>query len=269
MSDRLEELPPWGRARWSAAVLLLGLLHLGALFALSDFGPVRPRRAADPFTVRLFTDAHSATALLDSHALNDPTLLAAVNPNGFSGPAWLNVDPPPFRLREWRDEQRWLTQDTTGLGTAFREYVRTNLGTSLSIVRAPAPPETPPAGPKPTRDEPQIHLTGDLLQRPLMARPELAPMPAPDLLLPTAVEVLVDRDGFVFSPRLRHRPLIATPAQAVAQRGADQQALALTRGLRFAPMTQLPASDDFPFTKGDVIFNWTTSPVVNTNQTDH
>ena len=46
MSDGLEELPPWGRARWFAAVLLLGLVHIGALFALSDLGPRKGSREA-------------------------------------------------------------------------------------------------------------------------------------------------------------------------------------------------------------------------------
>lgn len=266
MSDGLEELPPWGRTRWFASVLLLGLLHLGALFALSDLGPSQPPREPDSFDVRLFTEPHAAAALLDAHALNNPTLLASANPQGFSGPAWLNVDPPPFKLPEWRDEPRWLAQDTTDLGEAFRYYVRTNLGTSLSVAASSAPPETPPPGVQPARDVSRIHVTGDLAQRRLIDRPQLESLPAPDLLLPTEIEVLVDRDGYIFSPRLRHRPLITVPTQATAQRSADRRALELTRKLRFAAMRHLPSSDDFPFTKGVIVFNWTTLPPAVTNR---
>ena len=268
MSAEFEDLPSWGRGRWSVTVLLLGLLHLGALFALSDLGPARVVREPDTFEVRLFTESQASAVLLDAHALNNPTLLATVNRRGFSGPAWLNIDPPPFRLPDWREEQRWLTQDTSGLGLSFRGYVRTNLGTSLSVARAPAPPESPVLGGVGAVAHADIFVTGDLAQRALLDRPELTALPAPDLLVPSAVEVLVDHEGFVFSPRLRHRPLIVSPEQAAAQRRADQRALALTRELRFAAANTLPGTDEFPFTKGEVTFNWTTLPPATTNRND-
>lgn len=261
MSVELEELPPWGRARWGVAVVLLGLLHLGALFALSDLGPARPTRPEDGFSVQLFTEPQAAAMLLDAHALNDPTLLAVVNRRGFSGPAWLNIDPPPFRLPEWREETSWLEQDASVLGLAFRDYVRTNLRTSLSVARAPAAMEPAPDQLRATPDVSGLHVTGALSRRALIESPELPALPSPDLLLPTVVEVMVGTDGYVFSPRLRHRPLIAETARAAAQRAADRRALELTPQLRFAPMTRLPASDRHPFTKGEVSFNWVTRPV--------
>jgi len=264
MSEALEELPPWSRARWLVAVILLGLLHLGALFALSDLGPARSARSRDTFAVRLFTEPHAAGMLLDAHALNDPTLLAMVNRRGFSGAAWLNVDPPPFRLPEWREPTRWLEQDPGSLGVDFREHVRTNLRTTLSIVRASAPAEAPPPESRRVTDRTDLHVTGDLARRSLVEYPELPGLTAPDLLRPTVIELMVDSEGYVFSPRLRHRPLISDPAQAAAQRTADRRALDLTRQLRFAPMTRLPASDGHPFTKGEITFNWTTHPGVTT-----
>ena len=268
MSDGLEELPPWGRARWFAAVLLLGLVHIGALFALSDLGPRKGSREAERFSVRLHTEPGAAAALLDAHALNDPTLLASVNLRGFSGPAWLNVEPPAFRLPEWHDEERWLTQDTAGLGLDFRNYVRTNRGTTLSVAFAPPPPETSPLGSRPGGDVTRVHVAGDLARRRMLELPRLESLPAPDLLRPTQVEVLVNREGFVFSPRLRHGLMITDASMAAAQRAADRRALELTREIRFEPRNFLPVGDEFPFTKGVLNFVCTTHAPISTKRTE-
>jgi hypothetical protein len=257
MSDGPAETPPWGRLRWCASVLLIMLLHLGGLFALSDWGEVPPARTPDSFNVRLFAEPGEAHRLLETYSLNDPTLLAAVGPRGFSGPAWMNITPPPFKLPEWSDSERWLTQDISVLGADFRSYVRTNLGATLSIANQPSPPPIRPTGqarnPSPAAS---VFVAGNLASRPLLAQPELKPVPTTNLLLPTQVEVLVNDKGFVFSPRLH-------PAFGVrneGQKAADREALKLIPQLQFAPLKRLPGNNDFPFTKGHVIFQWTSTP---------
>jgi len=261
MSENSAESPPWGGFRWTAAVLLILMLHLGGLYALSDWAERPAGRGEDPFRVVLLTGAGDARRLLEAASLNDPTLLASVSPRGFSGPAWLNIAPPPFKLPEWTDEERWLTQDVAVLGADFRSYVRTNLGATLSIAKQTLPPPIAAAEVKEAPGVSRLIVAGDLARRPLIEQPELKPMPGGELLMPSEVEVLVDDKGYVFSPRLQPAYGVRSPAQ----QAADREALRLIPRLRFAPVERLPGDDDFPFAKGYVVFHWATAPPAATN----
>ena len=261
MSNSLEELPPWGGLRWFFSVSLLLLLHLGALFLLSGMGERPAMRQGDDFSIRLLTEPGDGSRVLAMHALNDPTLLASASPRGFSGPAWLNITPPPFRLPDWTDDERWLTQRVAVLGDDFRVYVRTNLGSTLSVVSRPPTDDDESVGKSEDEVQSRLYVVGDLARRQLLDRPDLESLTSADVLLPTRIEVLVNKDGFVFSPRLQSGGLDVSPAQ----RAADQTALRLIPNLRFAATRNLPASDEFPFTRGTIIFQWVTKAVAPTN----
>lgn len=266
MSEESAESPPWSRLRWSVSVLLILLLHLGGLFALSDWGEVPAPRLDKRFAVRLLTGKGAAERLLETYSLNDPTLLATVGQGGFSGPAWMNISPPPFKLPEWSDRERWLTQDVSLLGADFRSFVRTNLGATLSIAkRTPVPPIylSHPIAAAEVRS--RLFVAGGLAKRPLLAQPQLASQPSTELLHPTEVEVLVNDKGFVFSPRLKPAVEIRSVAQQAAQRAADRDALRVIPQLQFAPLERLPGKEVFPFTKGYLIFQWATIPPPSTN----
>ena len=262
MSDEMSETPPWGRLRWFLSVMLIMLLHLGLLYAVSDWEE-RENVVPREFNVRLYTGPDAARRLLEAGSLNDPTLLASIGSRGFSGPAWMNVSPPPFKLPEWSDEERWLTQNVAVLGGDFRNYVQTNLGAMVSISK---PTRLPP------RDDHRVlskraegsrlFVVGQLSSRRMLARPPLPSLPAAGLLNATEVEVLVNDKGFVFSPRLHILPSLRSPAQIAA----DNKALELIPQLRFAPGIGLFASDEFPFTKGRLIFQWETVAPPSTNQ---
>ena len=74
-----------------------------------------------------------------------------------------------------------------------------------------------------------------------------------EVLADTRVQVLVNADGLIFSPRL----LNPSGVQDLVQRAADQHAIELTRALRFAPATASPA----PPEQGTLVFQWhTTEP---------
>lgn len=263
MSDEMSETPPWGRLRWFLSVMLIMLLHLGLLFAVSDWGPERQKDARREFTVRLYTDPDAARRLLEACSLNDPTLLASVGSRGFSGPAWMNVNPPPFKLPEWTDNERWLTQNVAVLGSDFRNYVKTNLGTTVSISKPTRPPPIPADIPSPkAMGGAQLFVVGELSSRRLLSKPALPKLPSSNLLDATEVEVLVNDKGYVFSPRLHRLPGLRSPEQIAA----DNRALDLIPKLRFAPVLELFASDEFPFTKGRLIFQWETVAPPPTNQ---
>lgn len=262
MSEEFAETPPWGRLRWMAAVMLIMMLHLGGLFALSDWGEKPALREEDRFRVVMLTEPGDAQRLLESYSLNDPTLLASVSARGFSGPAWMNIAPPPFKLPEWSDEERWMTQDVSALGADFRSYVRTNLGATLSIAKQTLPPPLS-AGEAPAEAlASRLLVAGGLERRPLVAQPPLKLMTTSELLLPTQVEVMVNDKGYVFSPRLQP----AFGVRSAAQQAADREALRLIPKLQFAPIQRLPGNDEFPFTKGYVVFQWAAVPPPPTNQ---
>ena len=197
MSNEMEELPPWRPLRWMVAVVLVLLLHLGGIYMLSGWTPPQPPREAAEFKVRLLTTDNAGQTLLDRYSLRDPTMFATISSNDFSFPAWLNVEPPPFNLPEWSDPQRWLTQRSDTLGDTFRQYVRANLGTTLSVAPASSEPAEP-ATPAPQRST-RLFVQG-LPTRALTQQPDLLAWPSDFVLQPTVIEVLIDSRGWVFSP---------------------------------------------------------------------
>lgn len=257
MSDEMEELPPWRPVRWGTAVVLILLLHLGGIYLLSGVGLPEPVPSRRDFAVKLLTLPDSGQTLLDRYSLRDPTLFAVVSSRGFSGPAWLNVEPPPFELPTWSDPQRWMTQDLDGLGLTFRRAVEGELGSMLSVAPRPEPPRDEPRPVASRRTE--LFVEG-LPTRRLAARPELPGWPSEYVLHPTEIEIFVDARGRVFSPRLLVHPErdlgVGDEGWRATQTAADQHALALTRRLRFEPV--VGRRDQF--SKGRVIVQWVTRP---------
>jgi hypothetical protein len=264
MSNEMEELPPWQPIRWSVATLLLLLLHLGGIYLLSGWAKAETVRKAPDFQVRLLTDPNACQAMLDRYSLRDPTRFAVVSPRGFSGPAWLTVEPPPFQLPEWSDPQRWLTQDTTALGDNFRSYVKANLGSTLSI--APRSPALAKTALTPPRASSRLFVEG-LPTRRLLTVPNPPVWPSGFVLQATEIEILIDARGRVFSPRLTVPPIrevgVAQVERQDAQRAADRHALSLIPQIRFQPNPQL---GEDRFDKGRVIVQWITRPSTNATE---
>jgi hypothetical protein len=258
MNGSLPEDSPWSRQRWFLLVLVIFGLHLAALWLVSErTGQVRLRTEPRAMA-RWQTSPAGAQKLLDALEVSDPTLFAMVNTGGFSGAAWLQPPPPTYRASEWTDAQRWLAQPVQTLGEAFQHFATNQRAPLFEPARKPEAPVPTLAVRQPVlRERSRLIVEGSLVQRPLVQSPPLRSWPAADVLADTRVQVLVDADGLIFSPRL----LSPGGVQDPMQRAADQHAIELTRALRFAPAPGRPTTSSAPPEPGTLVFQWhTTAP---------
>lgn len=252
----------WRGTRWAAVVGLLFAVHAGALFFFSGWRPAEAAGRDAALVVRLAGRESGSPPMLDQLLLNDPALFARVGASGFSGPAWLQIQPPDFVLPEWTAPDRWLTQNVAGLGLDFRAYVRSH-GGSVEPVPRPATPglngDAPPVTP-PLATTSQLHVEGDLRTRAAWTPFALKAWPHDDLLEDSVVEVQVTPEGRVFSARLLGAPGVRPPVQLAA----DDHALEIARGLAFKPLPDAVAPAG-PLTGGRISFQWRTVPPSPTN----
>lgn len=253
MKPEVMEAPGWSPARRWTWIALVFAAQIGLIFALSDRKAVPPRPPVPALVVRLASETDELLAL------NDPTLFALPQRQGFAGAAWLKtpeVSPPPYRFIE---EPRLLKIRSGDLGGAFAEFMRTNRFAGLGFESKTAPELPPPVAAEiglPAPANSTWRLVGDLATRAWLNPPELQPWPAADLLTNTAVQVLVDAEGNVRSHTLLPSDSSSPNAE---QRAADQRALELARAARFQPL--LGASSALAF--GVLIFEWRTVPLTN------
>lgn len=189
--------------------------------------------------------------------LNNPALFALPNARDFSSAVWQKnpvIAPPSFRYRE---EPRWLPLTPETLGAAFAQFMQTNGFGNFRNDFKPPPQfavltlDVDSALPQRT----VLEISGALAARKLLSAPSLPTLALNDVIAPSKVQVLVDQHGNVHSAVLL--PL-ENPLEAAghAERG-DTNAVAIARGLRFAP-APLP-------TIGEIIFRWQTIPMNTTN----
>ncbi len=254
MSTAIKDAARWSRERWAGVVLAIFIAHLGALFLLSSRHEATPNHAEAHSSVRWLTSSDVARKALDSLLDNDPTLLATVNPRGFSGAAWLRPPALAFRPGEWSDTDRSLPQLTRPLGAAVQAATTSANDVVLDPARKPTTPAPVPAVTQPAlRTASRLLITGPLASRRLLQTVPLKSWPLSDLLADTRVEVLVSREGLVFSRRLASGGL-----KNPVQQTADRDALALTTGLRFEPLPKSVRAGDDSLTEGTLVFQWHT-----------
>jgi len=257
MNGDTPEPPAWSRQRWTGVVLAIFGLHLGALFLASPRRAPAPPRPEPRAAVRWLTSPGLARTTLDALLLNDPTLLAMASPRGFSGAAWLRPQPPAYRVSEWADTERSLAQPTNSLGGAFQPLASGSQALLFDPARKPAVPAPAVAAVQPAlRTASRLRIEGPVRGRPLVSAPALRSWPHTDVLADSRVQIFVNPEGLLFSPRL-----INGGGRHPAQRAADQHALDLTRTIRFEPMPKATGSRPTALAEGTLVFEWhTTEP---------
>jgi hypothetical protein len=106
-------------------------------------------------------------------------------------------------------------------------------------------------------DQTTLRVEGDLAGRRIQSQPALPALPAPDLLVPTQVDVAIRADGGLMSARLAP----GTSVKSAAQKLADQRALELVKAICFEPMASADAVGNSlagRLTWGRVVFQWHT-----------
>lgn len=251
------EMAPWSWRRWALVVGLLLALQTGAVWLLSARSRPAQRQPEGAFAARWLTAPNSAR-VVEAMLLNDPAHLAAVNPSGFSGAAWLRPTPPAYQPAEWREAERSPAQPTQSLGAAFPPAPRGAAGTVFESARkSPAPPPAT-VGQAPLRSTSRLLVEGPLRARALVEQPPLRSWAHGDVLADTRVQVSISAEGLVLPPRLLPSDSAKDPAQRAAQRAADLHALEFARALRFAPVPGSAGARAATPSEGVLVFQWHT-----------
>ncbi len=243
---------PWPWHRWALFIGMAFAAHVGFIFAFGDRKPVVPRAVVNAPALQ-FTTHRSEREQLD-----DPTLFALPQPNGFAGVAWLRRSEIVFAPFRWTEPPRLLALSVAQLGVTFQQQRETNRFARLELDHLP-PPELTQLKPADlkfiTARRSLPSLGGELVQRRWLNAPTKLPSwPAADLLTNSVVQVWVEADGQILSPAL------LLPGSGSKE--ADQLALKLARTARFEP---LPAAAKL--TRGTLIFEWHTVPPTNATPT--
>jgi len=272
----------WTLTRWSVAIAIVFALHVVLIFT---FGARKPASPAPVKNAPLLTLVRSSA----NHwtTLNDTTLFALPNPNGFSGPMWTAYPPLTFHKQDWTENPHWLADTAqlplSELGAAFNRFMRTNYfaGVQFGFFLPPslAVPVIPP---QPTlAQNSTLEIRGEIAKRPLLNSFDLPSWPYADVIAPSVVQVLVDAAGNVVSatllpPNNSLQPSVASflPQEnlppAVQYLQADQRAVELARSARFAPLSPHAGSvESNPlthFSTGELVFNWQTVPAAPNGQ---
>jgi len=264
MNGNPPETVPWSLRRWVTVVLTVLALQFVLFYLLAPRVTVSGRQTEAGLKIRWLANPALAKRTLDTLLLEDSTLLAIASPRGFSGAAWLRPSTQEFRVSEWSDADRPLTQPTQSLGGAFRFVESAANQPAFDPARKPAVAApgvliAPPV----LRVASRLLVQGDLARRPLEKVPPLRSWSHTDLLTDTRVQVIVSAEGLVISPRLTG----ATAARNLVQQAADRHALDVARTLRFAPLPR--AGNQGPGTLGEgvLVFQWhTTEPPANVKE---
>jgi hypothetical protein len=236
------------------------IAQVGLIFSLSDRKPFSSRQPDLTTTFQLVVEAPPGSAIAEWLTIEDPALFALPDPRAFSGLAWMTAPALRHESVDWTEPPRWLTHSPNELGSAFAEFVRTNVIGPRVLADRPAPqPDKVAVPPLPLPARSNLRLEGDLANRELLGPLELPSIPHTELLTDTVVQVCVGPLGVPFSP---------VPLSSSGSPEADRQALDLVKSVRFKPLAGgNPASprSQGVFTWGKIIFQWHTVEIPATN----
>lgn len=251
----------WTWTYWLIAVALVFAAHIALIFIFGSRKPVPPAQVKNAPSLALATE--SAGGWL---ALNDATLFALPDRDGFAELMWTALPPLPFHQQDWTEPPRWLVLPANELGATFNHFVQTNPVTSVHFEYNLPPPLAAPILPaqSPFAQTSTLQIEGDLADRPLINPMKLPTWPFADVIAPSVVQVLVDAAGNVVSATLLP-PENFLEANTVRDADADQQAVALARTMRFAPLSaeavSVESGQSTSLAMGQMVFNWQTVPV--------
>jgi len=263
----------WSWLRWATAIGIVFVIHVILIFVFGAWKPVPQAPAQHTTSLALVNESPG-----DWMALNNATLFALPGNNGFAASMWTEIAPLNIRPENWTEEPHWLTLSNSvqaaGLFSAFKNFVNTNRMAAIHLefnlppeVAAPATPAQPPIA-----QESTLQIEGDLAGRRLLSSVKLPSWEDSDVDAPSIVQVLVNAAGNVVSAALLPQAVMS-PGNSwepplTDNTKADRWAVDLAHSLRFSPSPS--GGPDKPnamarLAIGQLIFNWQTVPVTNTN----
>jgi hypothetical protein len=260
----------WKWTRWLTVIAIVFAAHVALIFIFGARKPIPLPPVENPPSLTLAGQSSS-----DWLALNNATLFALPDRNGFAGLMWIALPPLPFRKQEWTEPPRWLAATDSlpvaELGAEFNHFVQTNRFASIHFEFNPPPPLAVPSVSMQPPFEPgsTLQIQGEIVKRSPPNSIKLPSWPYADVIAPSVVQVLVDAAGNVASAVLLPPENFSEPS-AVRDADADSYGVELARSFHFAPLA--PDTSDIgsnPLSRlavGRLIFNWQTVPVTNTNE---
>ena len=245
----------WPRRRWVYAIAAVLGVQAALVFALGKRAQPTVDRPIFRTSVSLVADSADSREWLSK--LEDPALLALPTLDGFSGSGWMKFAPLDYQPAEWLEPPEWLSLDSSRLGVAYSQFVISNAARPELVVDRPrpAPIDFEPNYPnEPVAQESRLRIEGELARRRLSKPPALKSWPHPDILSNSVVEVVVDADGFVFSPVL---------LRSSGSREADEYAMKVSAAAQFEPLRRVGGVVDVggPMSLGKLTFEWHTLPM--------
>lgn len=248
--NELQEAVPWSKRRWFWTVLGILAVHVAFIWSFSE-----PQHsvASRPFSV-------SAVRLLNKQIepatewfeLNDPALFALTSPKGFSGTAWLKMEPFPYRLTNKIEPNYWLAGDSIPLAKSASGLIEIGRANKLLGAEKPSPAVWAVQVPaKPSVVRPSLRLEGDLSARFLVSTNPLPEADADAVLANCVISVTVNGGGDVIS----HVPVSSSGSPPI-----DVKAMRFAKAARFAPL-----EDAGGLTIGNFVFQWTAVTLTETN----
>ena len=236
----------WTLKKLFIFVLLALLIHLLLICFFGTRNQIVPRTVSHLPRLQL---AGSADPLI---ALANPTLFALPNPRDFASATWINIPAVTNWSFQWSETPHWLSLATENPGATFETFTKTAAAPQMPLEVKPPPPfaleQVESGNFLPTNSV--MRIFGPLSGRHLLQPVDLPSVPYDNVILPSRVQVLVDKSGSIISAVL----LPSMDSSEAMERCdvADQQALAIARRLRFVSSRQL----DF----GELIFSWHAVP---------
>ena len=241
----------WTRRRWLAMLMAVFAAQVAVIFALGGKHFAPPRTVTNAVQFALADDSS------DLIALSDPTLFALPHAGDFSPDYWGQLPAvPPANFPRTEPVLPSLLA-TENLGTLFIQFMQTNVFATphTDFKLAPKFSEPVVSFTPVFAANSSLRIEGNLARRKLLTPVVLTNWPYADVIAPSQIQALVDADGGVVSA-------IELPPENLADAAshysaADQRAMEIAQGLRFAPASSL--------TVGRMIFNWRTAPLSATN----
>lgn len=263
----------WAWLRWVLAVAVVFAAHIVLIFTFGEHKLPAPVRVRHTPALSLVGESPG-----DWQALNDATLFALPENDGFSASMWTEIAPLDISEKIPPEEPHWLNASNSlllaRLGASFRGFIQTNQFAAIHFefnlppqVAAPVTSLQPPMA-----QQSRLEIQGAIAGRRLLSPVNLPSWQDADVDAPSVVQVVVDAAGNVVSAALLPQQIMlpqnSWEPSLVDNAIADQWAIELARTLHFSPLpfSAIGGTGYLPgLAIGRLIFNWQTVPVSTTN----
>lgn len=237
----IQEAIPWSKRRWFWTVLAIFSLHLALIWNFSESPSQASSQSVLVSSVRLLN--RTSDPAREWFDLTDPTLFALTSPKGFSGTAWLRLEPFPYRLTNQIEPNFWLAGQSIPLAQNVSALIEA--GRTGKLLGAEKPPPASwairvPA--KKTVVRAALRFEGDLTARTLISTDPLPEAEDDTVLAHCVVSATVNGAGDVVS----HVPISSSGSPPM-----DAKAINFVKAARFAAV-----SDGTTLSIGTFVFQW-------------